>query len=32
LAPTEKPAAIVIRRLQQAGYDQVDFLFLAPQT
>ncbi|KAJ8584657.1 hypothetical protein M405DRAFT_884198 [Rhizopogon salebrosus TDB-379] len=26
LAPTERPAAIVIRRLQQAGYDQVDSL------
>ncbi|KAJ8579663.1 hypothetical protein M405DRAFT_886412, partial [Rhizopogon salebrosus TDB-379] len=26
LAPTERPAAIVIRRLQQAGYDQADSL------
>ncbi|KAJ8587805.1 hypothetical protein M405DRAFT_904051 [Rhizopogon salebrosus TDB-379] len=26
LAPTEGPAAIVIRRLQQAGYDQLDSL------
>jgi hypothetical protein len=26
LAPTERPAAVVIRRLQQAGYDQADSL------
>lgn len=26
LAPTERPAAIVIRRLEQAGYDQADSL------
>lgn len=26
LAPTERPAAITRRRLEQAGYDQVDSL------